>query len=451
MFSSSTERALATLTQALTARPELEEAVHERWRSRPGAVSALPPELTEAVDALGEALSSSVKAGEDSSALRRAFQEQSAPVLLLWCYANTWRRDLQLAPLLATASQEPELRERVSAVAAGRVLEGPLRDALACAPLIGDGEQLRLPQHAEARARLEILIWEAGAGALEVPALGRWLFEAASTFEELVHAPARGALRGRVLAARCLEVSVCGLPAMADPEMVGRTLQVLQPLLLHPEPLVWIHAARALGRLTGKLEQMEGTLLDWVLGESPVLRQRAMTAFASLPEERLKFLGGQLLALLDSPTEAAWALGAAAAATPYLFFERRTLWDRLSKRILKGDGGAIAARALARGLATLWRRGHQAPEIEQPLLALREMAWSARPSSLDDQRRWIEVTAVTDAVERAERDPLDIEHGLENLIRLAAQYDDEEADARAARFAGSISATFLEARRIALG
>ena len=56
--------------------------------------------------------------------------------------------------------------------------------------------------------------------------------------------------------------------------------------LLHPEPLVWIHAARALGRLTGKLEQMEGTLLDWVLGESPVLRQRAMVAFASLPAER---------------------------------------------------------------------------------------------------------------------------------------------------------------------
>ena len=272
------------------------------------------------------------------------------------------------------------------------------------------------------------MIWEAGASALEVPGLGRWLFGANSTFEQMVHAPARGALRGPVLASRFLEVSVSGMPAMADPELVGRTLQVLQPLLLHPEPLVWIHAARALGRLTGKLEQMEGTLLDWVLGDSAVLRQRAMTAFASLPEERLKFLGGQLIALLDSPTDAGWALGAAAAATPYLFFERRVLWDRLAKRILKGDGGAIAARALARGLATIWRRGHQSVDIEQPLLALREMAWGARPSSLDEQRRWIEVTAVTDAVARAERDPLDVELGLENLIRLAAQYDDEEAD-----------------------
>src|SRR5579871_7029208 len=98
----------------------------------------------------------------------------------------------------------------------------------------------------------------------------------------MVYGPAHGALRGRVLAARCLEVSARGMPPGTDPALVGRTLQVLQPLLLHPEPLVWVHAARALGRLTGAFDQLEGTLLDWVLGESRVLRQRAVTAFASL-------------------------------------------------------------------------------------------------------------------------------------------------------------------------
>jgi hypothetical protein len=451
MFSPQAEEALTLLMRTLTQQPELEEAVHERWRSPRATTPALPSEVATAADTLGAVLLALAKPGEPVSSLAKAFLEPSAPVLLLWCYASTWRRDVQLAPLLQLAAKNTELRERIAAVAAGRVLEGPLLDALAAAPLLGDGEQLRGPHNAEARARLEILIWEAGASARELPALGSWLFGSASVFEEMVHAPARGALRGRVLAARCLEVSVCGLPADADPELVGRTLQVLQPLLFHPEPLVWIHAARALGRLTGKLEQMEGTLLDWVLGDSPVLRQRAMTAFASLPEERLKFLGGQLLALLESPTEAVWALGAAAAATPYLMKERRPLWDRLVKRILHGDGGAIAARALARGLSTVYRRGHQPADVEQPLLALREMAWRARPASLEEQRRWIEVTAVTDAVEQAERDPLDVELGLENLIRLAAQYDDEEADARAARFGSSIAATFTEARRVALG
>jgi serine/threonine-protein kinase len=192
-------------------------------------------------------------------------------------------------------------------------------------------------------------------------------------------------------------------------------------------------------------------LLDWVHGDLPVLRQRAITAFASLPAERLKFLASQLIPIIASPTEDAWVLAAVAAATPYLFVERRDLWDRLAKRVLAGGGGAVAARALARGVATLWRRGTRAPDIEAPMRALREMARRAPTGSFDDLRRWIEVTAVTDVLDGAERDPLDLELGLDNLARLAAQYDDEEADARAARFAGSIATTFHEARRIALG
>src|SRR5690606_29391121 len=194
----------------------------------------------------------------------------------------------------------------------------------------------------------------------------------------------------------------------------------------------------------------EGTLLDWVRGDSPLLRQRAMTAFACLPAERLKMLASELVAILES-REDEWALAPIAAATPYLFFERRDLWDRLAARVLEGEGGAVAARALARGLATLWRRGSGQSAIEAPLRQLREMARRARADSLDEQRRWLEVIAVTDPVDGAERDPLDVELGLENLVRIAAQYDDEEADARGARFAASLSAVFAEASRIALG
>jgi serine/threonine-protein kinase len=212
-----------------------------------------------------------------------------------------------------------------------------------------------------------------------------------------------------------------------------------------------VHAARALGRLTGQMEQLEGTVLDWVLGESTVLRQRAITAFASLPGERLRFFGSQLRAILDPRDQEPLVLAAVAAATPYLFFERREVWDRLAGRILAGDGGAISARAMARGLAALWRRGMQGPEIERPLRSLREMARFARSTSLEETRRWIEVQAMTDAVDGAERDPLDLELGLENLMRIAAQYDDEEADARAARFAATLGQAFQEARKAALG
>ena len=445
------------LSAALETRPELTGALHARFR-RAGRIGArepieetLPDDLAAAADRLGTELPPRTLVPGDVAQLSGLLADPLGNVLLMWCEATTWRRDTKLAELLGAAAAQHHLRERVVAAARERVVEGPLVDALACAPLLGDGSHLARPENAEARARLEILIWEAGASAREVPALGKWLWGGVATFDEMIGGPAHGTLRGRVLAARCLEVSVRGMPKATDPELVGRTLQVLQPLLLHPEPLVWVHAARALGRLTGPLEQMEGTLLDWVLGESRLLRQRAMTAFASLPAERLRLLAGQLISILESRDEEPWVLAAAAAATPYLFFERRDLWDRLAARILRGDGGAVAARGLARGLAVLWRRGTHEAEIESPLRALREMARSARAATLDELRRWIEVIAVTDVVDGAERDPFDLELGLENLMRLAAQYDDEEADARAARFASSVAPTFHEARRIALG
>jgi eukaryotic-like serine/threonine-protein kinase len=471
--------ALTRLSTVLAGRPELESAMRARWSS--GAMYPTAPvagelrvELREdqraAANVLGRALPPMTHVDSGIAALGELFGEPEGEVLFAWCGASVWRRDARLARLLEIAAAHPAFRERVARVARDRVVEGPLHDALACAPLLGDGAALASPDNVQARARLEILFWEAGASAVEVPHLAKWLWGSASTFEAMIRGPARGTLRGRVLAARCLEVTVRGMSPEADPELVGRTLQVLQPLLLHPEPLVWVHAARALGRLTGPLPQLEGTLLDWVLGESRVLRQRSMTAVASVPAERMTILAGQLAAIIASPDEEAWVLAAVAAATPYLFFERRDLWDRLARRILAGDGGAITARALARGLMTIRRRGAlrsqveregasilgaaQAipdEEIEEPLCALRDMARRARATSLDDARRWIEVTAWTDAVDGAERDPLDLELGIENLMRVAAQYDDEEADARAARFAGALAPTFAEARRIALG
>ncbi len=82
--------------------------------------------------------------------------------------------------------------------------------------------------------------------------------------------------------------------------------------------------------------------------------------------------------------------------------------------------------------------------------ALRERVRRSRSDSLDVWRRWLDVLAATDPIDGAERDPLDVEQGLENLVRLAAQYDDEESDARAARFAGTLAGTFREACRVVL-
>jgi eukaryotic-like serine/threonine-protein kinase len=452
MIPGQVREAFAALSDLYGARPELADTLRLRWRAGGREAVPVPVEIRVPADALEDALPSLTHSDLGALGEMLADTEPVAEIFFAWCRAATWRRDVQLAPLFRMAANNERFKERVILGVRDRVVEGPLHDALACAPLLGNGHDLGSPDNLEARARLEILIWEAGASAIEVPALGKWIWGDASTFEAMVSVPAHGALRGRVLAARCLEISVGGITPLTDRSLVGRTLQVLQPLLLHPEPLVWVHAARALGRLTGPIDQLEGTILDWVMGQSQVLRQRSMTALASLPANRLTFLlASQLIQILETPGEAAWGLAAMAAATPYLFFERSDLWDRLARRILDGEGGAIASRALARGLTTLWRRGIRTPEVEMPLRLLREMARRARTTSLDEMRRWIEVVAVTDPIDAAERDPLDIELGVENLMRVAAQYDDEEADARAARFAATVGRTFDEAQAIVLG
>jgi serine/threonine-protein kinase len=446
------EAAITRLAAARSARPEVDRALRARWQIFVPSADGLSAELCDAADLCAVAVPELMLTEGGIAALDGLLSRPGGGVLLAWCSASAWRRDVWISPILKMAAAQPSLAPEVPIVARDRVVSGPLRDALLSAPLVGDGEAFSSPAAVEARARMEILFWEAGASALEIPELGPWLFGSFSTFDEMVHIPAHGALRGRVLAARCLEICAGGMPSSTDPTLIGRALQTLQPLLLHPEPLVWIHAARALGRLTGPLEQLEGMLLDWIHGDSPpVLRQRAITAFASLPAARLRFLASQLTTILASSDEDAWVLAAIAAATPYLFFEKRDLWNRVADRVLAGDGGAIAARALARGLVALWRRGHREPDVNTPLQMLRQMARHVRPDSFEDLRRWIEVTSITDVIDDAERDPLDVETGLDNLVRVAAQYDDQEGDARAARFAASLGGMFQEARVLAVG
>jgi len=438
--------AIATLAESFDTLPGVEDELLARWRD--GVPGDLPRDVRKAADDLHTELIALVDELLDGEveAVAPLFAPAAREVFFLWCTANTWRAELPYARLLRLAP--PEHRERIAKIARSRVIEGPLVDALRCAPLIGEGAELASPENAEALARLEILVWEAGATALRIHELGPWLWGSAETFDAMIRVPAHGALRGRVLAARRLEVAADGMPASTP--LLGQTLKVLQPLLFHPEPLVWVPAARALGRLTGTVDQLQGMLLDWVMGDAKVLRQRAITASACLRASQQRLFGGQLQAIISGPDEDGWVLAAVAAATPYLFFERNDLWQRLSKRILAGDGGPIAARALARGLAALWRRGLHQGEIDRPLRALRERARRARPKTLEDARRWLEVIAVTDPIDGAERDPLDLEMGLENLVRVAAQYDDVEADARAARFAQAVGPSFVEAQRIAI-
>ena len=444
--------AFTTLEAAVAADPAVLRALDGHWRA--GGFGPPVVVLEQSIETAAEALDNGLPAMSRSKnsvvELQRTLSESAGPILFAWCRASVARGQIRMASLLRDAAKVPRFGAEVPDVARARIVEGPLVDALACVPLLGTGDYLGLTENVEASARIEILIWEAGASALHSPELAKWVWESEVTFEAMIAQPAHGSLRGRVLAARCLEICAGGLNDQTDPQMIGRTLQILQPLLLHPEPLVSTHAARAFGLFAGQVEHLEGTLLDWLLGDSLVLRQRALTAFTSLPAGRLRVLGHQLKAVLDDPENEAWALPAAAAGTPYLFQQSRDLWNDLASRIMRGMGGAKAAHALARGLATLWPRGSHPEDVRGPLADLRELARRSRSDSVEEWRHWLGVISATDPVDGAERAPLDLELGLENLVHLAAQYDDEEADARAARFALGLERTFCEARQVVL-
>src|SRR4051812_1471650 len=138
MLSAPAEEAFSNLAAELVGAPELEEAVRDRWRTRIRGSSStvheaeLPERLRTAADLLAVELAAQTLHSDDVRALGARFATPQGALLLLWCYASTWRKDVRLAPLLAIAAAEPGYEERVAAVAHDRVVEGPLSDALSC-------------------------------------------------------------------------------------------------------------------------------------------------------------------------------------------------------------------------------------------------------------------------------------------------------------------------------
>ena len=445
------EESLQTLTQSLRGQKISAERLIEHWSTRARDASAvLDAEHRVAADHLESNLPGLTRSKNGSARLCELFNTQLGETLLAWCASSVERADVKIAPLLTAALNSATWSKQAEAIARQRIVQGPLEDALSCAPLLGTGDRLSRPENTEAQTRLEILFWEAGASSLQMPELGAWIFGSDLTFDALVATPATGSLRGRVLAARCLELCALGLPSTSNPQMLGRVLQVLQPLVLHPEPLVSLHAARALGLIATTTDVLEGMLLDWIGGESLVLRKRAITAATVLPSHKMATVRQHLVAALADPTAAAWVLPAAAASTPYLYKNNREQWDALFEKVISGAGGPTAALELAKGIGALWRRETNRQELEKPWSELRTLARRAKKLTTEDFRTYLSIIAITDPVDGAERDPLDLELGLENLVHLAAQYDYEEADARAARFAASLGRTFQEAWELAL-
>src|SRR5687767_10796284 len=106
--------AFSTLSAALVAPSDAPDAADVReglmdvWRSGQSATASetqLAPELRAAARALDEALPALTTSSE-GAALGALFDQPEGAVLLVWCWASTWRRDARLAPVLAIGARQ---------------------------------------------------------------------------------------------------------------------------------------------------------------------------------------------------------------------------------------------------------------------------------------------------------------------------------------------------------
>ena len=95
MLSAQAEEAFSTLAAALAGRPELEEAVRDRWRTRARgaateqALLEATEEVRQAADLLAQELPLQTHGATELALLGKRFSGESGALLLLWCYSTT--------------------------------------------------------------------------------------------------------------------------------------------------------------------------------------------------------------------------------------------------------------------------------------------------------------------------------------------------------------------------
>src|SRR5258708_25977250 len=113
---------------------------------------------------LDAALSRAASTTSGSASLIDLVRSPGGSVVLDWATRAAGRREVVLAPVLSLAARSDDgaiaAQARVSARA--RVRKGPLLDALTALPLSGEGRWLGVSGAEDARARVELLLWEAG-------------------------------------------------------------------------------------------------------------------------------------------------------------------------------------------------------------------------------------------------------------------------------------------------
>lgn len=432
-----------SVAQAVGRTPEARAALTQGWAR--GAVGQ------PAADELAEALRARAGTATGVAGVPIASDDDSRAVVAAWCTAVAGDRTVVLAPLLSALSHAEHTRAEIEHAARARLMQGPLLDALSCARLGGNGEWLDRAEHAPVRARLELVIWEAGQLAQSAPDVGRWLCADPTAFKILVSSAAGArSLLARAVAACVLAIGADGMraPDLA-PSMRVAIERAVRRLATHPDSAVWIPACRAMGRLAAPLPEVRALLREWHASDNPGERRRAVTAAASMPAGDAARLGLGLDALPvgDDP----WVVAAIGPAIPYLAGENRDAWELVLERLKVAPPGPEALFGVAQGLAVLRRRGAADRGAIAVLEQARARALAAVATSATEAQLWLAIGAHTDFLDEIEPDPSDPQRILEGLASVGARVGAARVAERARYVARSLRSIFETALPVAAG
>lgn len=423
------------------------DVVLDAWQSNDRGTlrGLLGEDHARLLDQLGPQLSRAAETARGGGALGTGIERDTGRVVRAWAERVADDQTLVMAPLFdaARANVPPEFFLRS---ARARVARGPLLDAIKCLGFAGGAEWLTSEAMATVRARVDLLLWEAGASALCVPELGAWLWHDPIAQRELVTEPARGNLRQRSLAARTLAVAADGMPEDGiSISVVAQTSRVARALVSHPESDVWIPAARAMGRLAARVPSIRLQLVRWLDSERTWERRRSVTALASVPGPQGAWIERHLDKLLSSTDP--WKLAALGPAVPYLARERVELWEQLASRL--DDAGPAIMWSVTQGLLALVRRERPDGLTESVLRRARAMARRAEPTSVTQAQLLQIIGRDTDFLDGIDPDPAFPDVLLDRAVRDAVRLGPAAAARRARTVARGIGGSFDTSLRAA--
>jgi len=413
------------------------DAAISAWWSDGDLSRVLEPERIAQVDALTNELRQLTQSARSAAGIGDELSGNAGRVVLAWLHTLAGERAQSIGPLLTAASQHADASD-VARLAQARVAAGPLFDALSCLPYAGPAGWLANDDIAD--AKLDLLIWEAGGAALSLTDVGQWLWSDDAALERCVLSHAQGNLRDRCLAARWLSVAAAGMPMAGVPiQRVVATQTVVHTLAAHPEPLIWIPAVCALGRLASRIPELRLELLGWLDSDRIWQRRRAVTALASAAATD-PWLTNNIDALLESKDP--WLVAAIGPAAPYLARECAEQWEQIAERLLADHARAEVLWSTTQGMLPLVRREQPDGLCERVLRAARDHAGRAVTSSSSEAQLWEIIKRDTDFLDNIDPDPSFPDVLLDRICRDAVRLGPAKVHRRAAQTATSIGATF---------